>query len=401
MKRAVVLARGQFRTGHAKTAHGLILHGRRFRIVAVIDETCAGRDAGEVMGIGHRGIPVLSSLSEVKARADALIIGVAPTGGRLPPAWRKDIRAAIRRGMDIVSGLHDFLGDDAAFARLAKEKGVRIWDVRRPPEKLLLAQGRRWPVPVVLVAGTDCAVGKRTVTIELHRGARRRGLDAAFVATGQTGIMVGPDAGVAIDHVIGDFMSGAVEEMIAGVIARGKELIFVQGQASLTHLAYGPVSLGILYGAGPHFVVLVHEPGRRVRPSFPDQPVLPPLAEAALVKLLSGAEPVGISLNCARCGRRARAIARECERRSGLPVADVLAEGPGRILDSLLLRLAADRRFRRGPGLKKAIRELRKRKRAEGAGNAGQATGYPSGCRPGDGAPGSPAQGSDHRRERP
>jgi uncharacterized NAD-dependent epimerase/dehydratase family protein len=373
VKTAVVLARGQFRTDHAKTAHGLILHGRRYKIVAVIDRSCAGRDAGEVMGIGKRGIPIVSGFAEldrVLARQAGipcppppfprtLIIGVAPTGGLLPPAWRQDIREAIRRGMDIVSGLHDFLSDDPTLARLAESKGVRIQDVRRPPKKLALARGHDWPVPVVLTSGTDCAVGKRTVTIELHRAARKRGIDAAFVATGQTGVLVGSDAGAVIDHVPGDFMSGAVERMIDRMVRRGKELIFVQGQASLTHHAYGPVTLGILYGSRPHYIVLVHEPGRKVRPSFPDQPVLEPMVEAALVKMLSGAEPVGISLNCAACGDRAGEVLQYYERRSGLPAVDVLQDGPGRLLDALLGRLAGDRRFRYGPGLRRAMRRLK------------------------------------------
>jgi len=407
VKTAVVLARGQFRTGHAKTAHGLILHGRRYRIVAVIDETCAGRDAGDVMGIGKRGIPIVSGFGEldrvlvrqanpprprnpalkcgasthrygdeprIKIRGvqlpstpaplhpSTLIIGVAPTGGRLPPAWRKDIREAIRRGMDIVSGLHDFLGDDPVLSRLAGRKGVRIEDIRRPPRKLELARGRIWPVPVVLVCGTDCAVGKRTVTIELARGARKRGIDAALVATGQTGVLVGADAGAVIDHVPGDFMSGTVEAMIDRMVGRGKELVFVQGQASLLHTAYGPVTLGILYGARPHYTVLVHVPGRKVRPSFPDQPVLEPMVEAALVKLLSGADPVGISLNCSGCGDRAGVLLRDYERRTGLPAVDVLRDGPGRLLDALLGRLADDHRFRYGPGLRRAIREARSRR---------------------------------------
>ncbi|MBM4249615.1 MAG: DUF1611 domain-containing protein [Euryarchaeota archaeon] len=379
MRTAVLLARGKFRTSHAKTAHGLILQGRRYRIAAVIDETCAGRDAGELMGIGHRGIPVISGLSDLdglQARPvrtpgprppapgtrppapGTLIIGVAPTGGRLPPAWKRDIREAIGRGMDIVSGLHDFIGDDPALSRLARERGVRIWDVRRPPGRLELARGREWPVPVVLTCGTDCAVGKRTVATELCREARRRGIDAALVATGQTGILVGADAGSVIDRVPGDFMSGEVERLVDRVVRRGKELVFVQGQASLTHRAYGAVTLGILHGARPHFIVLVHEPGRRVRPSFPDQPVPEPAREGALVTALSGAVPVGISLNCGRCGAGAARAVRECRRRTGLAVVDVLRDGAGPLVDSILRHVERDGRFRPGPGLRGAIREL-------------------------------------------
>ena len=408
-----MLARSRFLTSSAKTAHGLILHGRRYRVVAVIDESCAGSDAGELMGIGRRGIPVVRNLASVPGippvkptlpaggagagrpprpgRAQwALIIGVAPTGGRLPGAWRRDIREAIRRGMDIVSGLHDFLGEDRELAALARARGVSIWDVRRPPSKLDVARGYRSPVPVVLVCGTDCAVGKRTVTIELQRGARYRGIEAAFIATGQTGVMVGCDAGVVIDRVPGDFMSGAVEGMVRRMVERGKELIFVQGQASLTHLAYGPVTLGILYGARPHYIVLVHEPGREFRPSFPEQRVLEPMEEARLVRELSGAEPVGISLNCQRLQRPGaparpphlppggrserlpatsttdaaaaqphRMICRRYEEATGLPTVDVLRDGPDRILDSLLLKLGERRDLEIGPGLRRAIEALK------------------------------------------
>jgi len=381
VRNAVVIARGMFRGGHAKTAHGLILHGKRFRIVAVIDETCAGQDAGELMGIGNRGIPVVASLDEIPGAGcrvpgagnendclvvgrrrhgprppapGTLIIGVAPAGGRLPPAWRKDIREAIRRGMDIVSGLHDFLGDDPSLASLAKKMGVKIWDVRRPPARLNLFKGRRWPVPVVLTCGTDASCGKRTVTAELHRAARARGINAAIVATGQTGMMVGADEGVAIDHVPGDFMSGTVEDTIEKTVRRGAELVFVQGQASLMHPAYGPVMLGILFGARPHYVVMVHVPGRHFRPSFPDQPVNGPMEEYALVRLLSGAEAVGIALNCQKCPDPA-SVVREYERASGLPAADVVLDGPGKIIDAILRRLAVDKRFRCGPGLSKAV----------------------------------------------
>ena len=378
VKNAVVLARGQFRSGHAKTAHGLILHGKKFRIVAVIDETCAGQDAGEAMGIAPMGIPIVADLSCVPGIAPfipigegyrvpgTLIVGVAPAGGHLPPEWRRDIREAICRGMDIVSGLHDFIGDDPDLAALARKAGVRIWDVRRPPGKLVLFKGLPSPVPVVLTCGTDASSGKRTVTAELHRAARARGIDAACVATGQTGLMVGADAGTVIDHLPGDFMSGMVEDMVDKMVRKGKELIFVQGQASLTHLAYGPVTLAILFGARPHYVVMAHVPGRNFRPSFPDQPVNEPVGELGLVRQLSGAEAVGLALNCHKCADWA-SVCRQYERSTGLPTVDVLHDGPGRILDALLLRLKDDKRFRLGPGLKKAIHELEGRKEKEPA----------------------------------
>jgi uncharacterized NAD-dependent epimerase/dehydratase family protein len=372
VKNAVVLARGQFRTRHAKTAHGLILHGRRFRVIAVIDETCAGKDAGELMGIGNRSIPVVRSLGPLladgKRRPEVLIIGVAPTGGRLPPAWKRDIRKAIEGGLDIVSGLHDFISEQPELAALAKKHRVRIVDVRRPPEKLGLAGYWRSPVPVVLTCGTDCNVGKRTVTIELTRAARARGIDAAYVATGQTGVMVGSDIGTVIDHVPGDFMSGAVEGMIREMVEKkGKELIFVQGQASLTHLAYAPVTLGILYGSRPHCIVMVHDPERTFRPGFPEQRVLEPSEEATLVAVLSGALPTGIALNTQKV-KDWKAACRRFEETSCLPTVDVMRQGADRLLDAILGKIDMNGKLRKGPGLRKAIAGLKVRGRSKGGG---------------------------------
>jgi len=372
VKNAVVLARGQFRTRHAKTAHGLILHGRRFNVTAVIDETCAGQDAGEIMGVGNRNIPVVRSLgillADKKRRPDVLIIGVAPTGGRLPSAWKRDIRKAIESGLDIVSGLHDFISDEPELAALAEKHKVKIVDVRRPPGKLGLAGYWRSPVPVVLTCGTDCNVGKRTVTIELVRSALARGIDAAYVATGQTGMMVGSDTGTVIDHVPGDFMSGAVEGMVREMVEKkGKELVFVQGQASLTHLAYAPVTLGILYGSRPHYIIMVHDPERTFRPSFPEQRVPEPTEEATLVAVLSGALPVGIALNT-RNVNDWKAVCHKCEETNRLPTVDVMRQGADRLLDSILIRIDGNRKLRKGPGLRNAIAKLRGKGTCKGGG---------------------------------
>ncbi|PYZ02557.1 hypothetical protein C8039_01195 [Halogeometricum sp. wsp3] len=132
------------------------------------------------------------------------------------------------------------------------------------PIDLTLGDGRgdEADADVVRTMGTDCAVGKRTTTFELYRAATEAGLDAGWVATGQTGILVGADRGVVIDRVPADFVSGVVEDMVLDV-ARDHDIVFVEGQAALTHTAYGGVTLGLLHGAAPDAVVLADDPSRK------------------------------------------------------------------------------------------------------------------------------------------
>jgi uncharacterized NAD-dependent epimerase/dehydratase family protein len=294
MQTATILVRGNFRSKHGKTAHGLIRYGRRYKIHSVIDESCAGSDAGELLGLGNRGIPIIS---EVPDDVDVLIIGVAPSGGLLPEEWRIDIKNAIMNGIDIVSGLHQFLTDDFELANMAEEKGVSIWDVRRPPRELFIAQGYKAGVPVVLCNGTDACVGKRTVTLELVKAAGLAGYNPGFIATGQTGIMIGCDSGITVDSLPADFGSGMVERMVKDVEAVGKDIIFVEGQGSLGHHAYGAVTHSILYGAQPHGLVLVHAPGRTHRSSFPDLPMPSFDDELRLLKAHTPSPVLGIGLN--------------------------------------------------------------------------------------------------------
>src|SRR6188508_2890844 len=214
-RRLVILAEGNFGFHHGKTAMGVIRYGTD-KVVAVIDSMQAGRNVREWLGdSGRFDIPIVDSLNAALGflpRADALLIGIAPTGGKLPDEWRAVILSAIRSGLDILSGLHTFMGDDPEFAEAARTSGVRLIDYRRPPERMetsvgrLHASGKR----VLLTVGTDCAIGKMSVALELRRAAVAAGRSASFVATGQTGIMI-EGWGVAIDRVISDFVQGTGE----------------------------------------------------------------------------------------------------------------------------------------------------------------------------------------------
>ena len=257
--RVALLAHEQF-PGRAKTAVGVLRYADH-EVVAVLDRTHAGdRVAEHVPDV--QDAPIVASMDAAPA-CDALVIGIAPIGGGLETGWRPDIRTAIERDCDVIAGLHYFLGEDEEFAALAAEHGVELRDLRRPPDDLTVADGTAGGVDarVVLTVGTDCSVGKMTTSFELRDAARKRGIDAAVVPTGQTGIMIA-DRGIAIDRVIGDFAAGAVERLVEA--AGDHELVIVEGQGALAHPAYSGVTTAILHGAQPDALVLCHLPGHDV-----------------------------------------------------------------------------------------------------------------------------------------
>ncbi|ELZ83196.1 hypothetical protein C453_14361 [Haloferax elongans ATCC BAA-1513] len=299
---SIVLAEGEFGRTGGKTANGVVAHSDVFDAHAVIDSTCAASDAGAVLDRDDvSDVPVVDSMDdalEAAPEAEALVIGVAPAGGDLPDSWVEDIEQAMRAGCDVVSGLHVFLSEDEEWRALADDCDVELFDVRKPPETadLRVADGRSLDVDaaVVLTMGTDCAVGKRTTTFELYRAARRAGLDAGWVATGQTGLMIGADRGVVIDRVPADFASGVVEDLVCAV-AEDHEYVFVEGQAALRHHAYAGVTLSLLHGAAPDAVVLVDDPSRETRTHFERLSVAGAAAEQRAIEALSDTTVAAVS----------------------------------------------------------------------------------------------------------
>ena len=260
-RRLVILTEGQFGDHHAKTAMGVIRYGRD-EVVAVLDSSMVGRNVGEF--VAGRAIPFVASLDEALALQvppDALLIGIAPTGGRLPASWRATILAALEARLDVLSGLHQFVADDPAFAAAAAGSGATIVDYRRPPERMETSIGRPHDrgKRVILTVATDCALGKMSVALELAAAGRRAGRRAAMVPTGQTGMMI-EGWGVAVDRVVSDFLNGTVEWLVEEGERRADWLL-VEGQGSLDHPAYSAVTLGLIHGATPHAMVMVHKPG--------------------------------------------------------------------------------------------------------------------------------------------
>ena len=192
--------------------------------------------------------------------ANALLVGIAPPGGKLPPHWRPILLEAVHRRLTVISGLHEFLADDAELARAAASTGAELIDLRRNDEHDVAdRQGIRAGCLRIHTVGNDCSCGKMVAAVELSRGLVRAGVDAAFVATGQTGILVA-GSGCPIDRVIADFLSGAAEKLV--LANQHHDVIVVEGQGSLFHPRYSGVTLGLLHGLMPHGLVLCYEMGR-------------------------------------------------------------------------------------------------------------------------------------------
>jgi uncharacterized NAD-dependent epimerase/dehydratase family protein len=340
-RRLVILTEGQFGIHEAKTAMGVIRYGRD-TIVAILDSTMAGRNLNEFLPA--HDVPFVGRLADALAgpvRPDGLLIGIAPTGGKLPPAWRTIILEAITSGLDIHSGLHQFFGEDQEFVAAAEAAGTRLIDYRRSPDRMETAVGRRH-LPgkrVILTVGTDCAIGKMSVALEVVAAARRDGASAVMVPTGQTGMMI-EGWGVAVDRVISDFTNGTVEWLVEQGESRG-DWVFVEGQGSIDHPAFSAVTMGLIHGATPHAMVLVHKPGL-VQHDFDHLPdVAFPIAELTpfielherIAGLVAPSRVVAIALNTSLYpdDEEARRVIARIEAETGLPADDPVRFGADRL----------------------------------------------------------------------
>ncbi len=337
-KRYLILAEGRSGDPHyGKTARGVIRYAPD-PTVAILDSTRAGET--------QDGIPIVATVNDALCfNPTTAIVGVATQGGRFPPAWRELLEASIAKGLDVENGLHEFLSDDPDLAELAERHGVELRDLRRPPADLDVPSGEnlRIPAKIALTVGSDCAIGKKTVALELDLEARRRGLASLFVPTGQTGIAIA-GWGIAVDAVVSDFLAGAAERLVVEGHRRGGELLFVEGQGSLSHPAYSGVTLGLIHGAAPHAFVLCHRAGATEVEGYPGHP-LPSLRE--LVELherialpLRPARVACVALNTGGLAdAQAKTAIEETQEETGLPADDPVRFGAGNLLDAVLTTL--------------------------------------------------------------
>jgi uncharacterized NAD-dependent epimerase/dehydratase family protein len=297
-------------------------------VVAVLDSEAAGGS--------DQSFPIVGTPEEAVALgATTALVGVATTGGRFPPAWRELLKACIASGLDIESGLHEFVSDDPDLAVLAARHGVELRDLRKPPAGLGTPTGEnlKHDKKVVATVGSDCAIGKMTVALELDAAARRRGIASEFVPTGQTGIAIA-GWGISVDAVVADFIAGASEQLVLEGIERGAELLWIEGQGSLLHPYYSGVTLGLLHGSAPHALVLCHQAGQQFVEDDERYPI-PPLAELVdlyerCTLLARPAKVVAIALNTRRLDDdEARAAVLAARAETGLPADDPVRFGGG------------------------------------------------------------------------
>ena len=299
-RRVVILAEGKLDVFSAKTAVSFIRY-RTEEVVAIIDQFNTGKNLESIIGVG-KGIPIVSTIEEtVPLKPTALLIGIAPPGGMLPAEWRKHITDALKNNFHIISGLHCHLSDDREFSELARTHQREILDVRKVPDDIPLGTGKAKETNTlrILTVGSDCNIGKMVTSLEITKAAMERGINACFVATGQTGIMI-EGSGIAVDHVVSDFISGAAEKL---VLDRAHyQLLSIEGQGTIVHPAYSGVTLGLLHGSAPQGLILCHQPTRTSLRHFPNFPILPLRQLIELYEKL--AQPIhpckvlGISLNC-------------------------------------------------------------------------------------------------------
>ena len=312
-----------------------IVHYAPDPVVAILDS--------ERVGETYREIPIVGSVEEaVRYGPTVATVGVATQGGRFPPAWRELLKDSIRAGLDVESGLHEFISEDPELAELAREHGVDLRDLRKPPPDLNVPTGENLQVPakIVLTVGSDCAIGKKTVAVELDLAARNRGLRSVFVPTGQTGIAIA-GWGIAVDAVVADFLAGAAERLVVEGSRRGGELLWVEGQGSLVHPAYSGVTMGLIHGSAPHAYVLVHKAGATHVEGYPDHP-LPELRD--LIELheraslqLRPARVAAIALHTGALEEQeARTEIDRVTKETGLPTDDPVRFGAGTVLDEVL-----------------------------------------------------------------
>jgi uncharacterized NAD-dependent epimerase/dehydratase family protein len=343
-RRWIVLTDQYLHERNAKTAHGVIRYSGDVNddvVVAVLDRDHAGRSLVEVMPELNRDAPIVSSVTEaLSLEPTSLLLGVATPGGWMPEHWRAWIVEAIEAGLEVANGLHTFLRSDPGLVELAEQHDARLWDVRDPPKDIPLFSGRPLETNkrIVHSVGSDCAVGKKTVALELTKAARAAGVAAEFVATGQTGIMIA-GWGIAVDRVIGDFVAGAAEKLVLDA-PKDSDVLVVEGQGSLWHPAYSGVTLGLLHGCCPDVLVLCHEAGRDAieEPPFTELPSMKEMVDTyeRHASLLRPARVACVAVSCAGMSDdEARRYLDEMTSDTGLAAGDVLRGDAPRLWNAI------------------------------------------------------------------
>ena len=338
MLRYAILAIGSFNYIESKTGNMLVRY-RPDEVVCVIDPEKAGQTAENILGWGGN-IPCVSTFDESKKYSPShLVVGSAPQGGVLNDDYRREIIAAIQSGCHIIAGMHVFLNDDPEIFKLASDMGLTLTDLRRPPIPPHFPKGswKNRKFPVLLIVGSDCDTGKMTTAWEIYQVLIKRDRKVEFVGTGQTGILLSGN-GVPIDAVISDFMAGEIEYCL-DQLPNDTELAIVEGQGALNNMLYSGVTLGLLHGCMPDFMIFTHEPGRDLDVSdhpFPDLTYLMDI-HIDLMKPFKESKFLGMNyLTLKLHDDLAMETCNSAQNRYGMPVTDLIRFGGRDMVETIV-----------------------------------------------------------------
>ena len=341
MNPTIVYCDGAFLTPNGKTAHGLVRFTERYTVGTIIDARHAGGDAGDLLDDKPNGIPVVKDFAaalEAVPEATYFVVGLATDGGALPPEAREVVAEALGKGLNVDSGLHDFLSDDPRLVELAGQSGAQIRDVRKPPARKDLhffsGEIKKVQSTIVAVLGTDSAVGKRTTAWMLVHALRERGLKAELIGTGQTAWMQGAKYSFVLDSLIADFLPGEIEHAVLRAWDDEKpDVIVLEGQGSLLHPAF-PGGFELLAAGRPHGILLQHSPTRAFYDGTEDEPLHPLPHQMEALRVVSGKPILALTLNHEGLDKaEVPALCAHFEAALGLPTLDPLLMGAGRLAD--------------------------------------------------------------------
>ena len=348
---AIVYCQGAFNTTNGKTAHGLVRFTERYEVLTVIDSRYAGQDAGQVLDNQPNGIAITASVADALESARSkniqpsdFLIGLAPDGGKMPAFALNDIKTAIKKGLNIVSGLHDFITENPSIVKLALKHHVFLRDIRKPParDQLNFFSGKIEEVDCLKLAvlGTDSALGKRTTAWIVVHGLQKAGFKAEMIGTGQTAWLQGAEYSLVMDSLVNDFVSGEIEHAVhTAWLEKKPDVIIIEGQGSLLNPAY-PGGFEILAAGRPDYIILQHAPRRVEYDGFPGYLIHPLEHQIRALEIISGKKVIAITVNHEDIPFDE--IRQECDRISsetGLPCFDVLtmgADGITRVIEKYL-----------------------------------------------------------------
>lgn len=337
-QKLIIYSPGEFGGKKGKTGDGVLKFSPE-RVVAVVDPANKGKTVEQMLGYGGP-TPIVETVEDaLKYKPEAMLLGCAFTGGRMPKQWRQDIIEALNQKIDVINGLHDFLCDDVDFQNAANKSGAKMIDLRKPPEDLIVGMGRarHSKAHIILTVGTDCNVGKMTCALAVHQQLVKSGKKSAFVATGQTGIII-DGQGVAVDRVIGDFMAGVIEELVLDA-AKNAQFVLVEGQGSLAHPGYSGVTLSLLHGAAPDAMILCHQAVRtrigETEFSIASLDLMIKTYEN-MAEFIRPAKVIGISVDTRGLSEQeAKDILEKYKNETNLPVTDPIRFGVENLVDAI------------------------------------------------------------------